>query len=295
MSLLPDVAAQPAPPSARRRGLGRRFGENAGTYTLYAALVVIVLFPLSWVILGSFKNPSEIFAYPTTFFPRDFTLSNYSDVIRRTALPTYLINTTIVTALTLVFTLTIGTIAAYGFSRWNFPFKNTILVTLLILQLIPSTVNIIPYYLMMNWFGLLNTRTALVLIYTATHVPFTIWIMKGYFDTLPRSLDEAAVIDGCSMFRVFWSIILPLSLPGLSAAGFLVFIGAWSEFLVPLVIANSRDVAVMSVGLYSFFGMDATAYHYAFAASVMSTAPVIIAYLFAQRYLISGLASGADK
>lgn len=295
MSFLPNVAERPATLSAHTGHLRRRVGEYAGTYTLYAALLLIVLFPLSWVIFGSFKNPSEIFAYPTTFFPRDFTLSNYADVIRRTALPTYLINTAIVTAFTLVFTLTIGTIAAYGFSRWNFPFKNTILVTLLILQLIPSTVNIIPYYLMMNWFGLLNTRTALVLIYTATHVPFTIWIMKGYFDTLPRSLDEAAVIDGCSMFRVFWSIILPLSLPGLSAAGFLVFIGAWSEFLVPLVIANSRDVAVMSVGLYSFFGMDATAYHYAFAASVMSTAPVVIAYLFAQRYLISGLASGADK
>jgi ABC-type glycerol-3-phosphate transport system permease component len=295
MSFLPNTVERPAPPSTGVMQLRRRVGEYAGTYVLYAALLLIVLFPLSWVILGSFKNPSEIFAYPTTFFPRDFTLSNYADVIRRTALPTYLINTAIVTALTLVFTLIIGTIAAYGFSRWNFPFKNTILVTLLILQLIPSTVNIIPYYLMMNWFGLLNTRTALVLIYTATHVPFTIWIMKGYFDTLPRSLDEAAVIDGCSMFRVFWSIILPLSLPGLSAAGFLVFIGAWSEFLVPLVIANSRDVAVMSVGLYSFFGMDATAYHYAFAASVMSTAPVVIAYLFAQRYLISGLASGADK
>ncbi|MBN9346550.1 MAG: carbohydrate ABC transporter permease [Devosia sp.] len=295
MSFLPNVAERPAPAAVRTEHLRRRIGEHAGTYTLYAALLLIVLFPLSWVILGSFKNPSEIFAYPTTFFPRDFTLSNYADVIRRTALPTYLINTAIVTAFTLVFTLVIGTIAAYGFSRWNFPFKNTILVTLLILQLIPSTVNIIPYYLMMNWFGLLNTRTALVLIYTATHVPFTIWIMKGYFDTLPRSLDEAAVIDGCSMFRVFWSIILPLSLPGLSAAGFLVFIGAWSEFLVPLVIANSRDVAVMSVGLYSFFGMDATAYHYAFAASVMSTAPVVIAYLFAQRYLISGLASGTDK
>ncbi len=294
MSFLPNVAERPAP-AAGPRHVRQRFAENAGTYTLYAALLLIVLFPLSWVILGSFKNPSEIFAYPTTFFPREFTLTNYADVIRRTALPTYLINTAIVTAFTLVFTLVIGTIAAYGFSRWNFPFKNTVLVTLLILQLIPSTVNIIPYYLMMNWFGLLNTRTALVLIYTATHVPFTIWIMKGYFDTLPRSLDEAAVIDGCSMFRAFWSIILPLSLPGLSAAGFLVFIGAWSEFLVPLVIANSRDVAVMSVGLYSFFGMDTTAYHYAFSASVMSTAPVIIAYLFAQRYLISGLASGAEK
>jgi ABC-type glycerol-3-phosphate transport system permease component len=292
---LPGNAITTARPARRRHRSRRQFAELVPVYVLYAALAFIVLFPLAWVILGSFKNPSEIFAFPTTFFPREFTLTNYADVIRRTALPTYLINTAIVTAFTLVFTLIIGTVAAYGFSRWNFPFKNTVMVTLLILQLIPSTVNIIPYYLMMNWFGLLNTRTALVLIYTATHIPFTIWIMKGYFDTLPRSLDEAAVIDGCSMFRAFISIILPLSLPGLSAAGFLVFIGSWSEFLVPLVIANSREVAVMSVGLYSFFGMDSTAYHYAFAASIMSTLPVIIAYLFAQRYLISGLASGAEK
>jgi ABC-type glycerol-3-phosphate transport system permease component len=295
MSLPLELSPRLARAGRRRRWSPRRSGELSVTYLLYAALAFVLLFPLAWVILGSFKNPSEIFAYPTTFFPRDFTLTNYADVIRRTALPTYLVNTAIVTAFTLVFTLAIGTVAAYGFSRWDFPFKNTIMVTLLILQLIPSTVNIIPYYLMMNWFGLLNTRTALVLIYTATHVPFTIWIMKGHFDTLPRSLDEAAVIDGCSMFRVFWSIILPLSVPGLSAAGFLVFIGSWSEFLVPLVIANSKDVAVMSVGLYSFFGSETTAYHYAFAASVMSTAPVILAYLFAQRYLISGLASGAEK
>ena len=142
---------------------------------------------------------------------------------------------------------------------------------------------------------LLNTHAGLIIIYTAGNVPFVIWIMKGYFDTLPRRLDEAAVIDGCSMFRVFWSIIRPLSLPGLSAAGFLTFLSAWSEFLLPLVLANSREVAVMSVGLFSFFGTDNTAYHYAFAASVMSTAPVIIAYLFAQEYLVSGLASGAEK
>ena len=295
MTLPGNAITTAPPPRRRRRRAGRQLAELVPVYVLYAALAFIVLFPLAWVILGSFKNPLEIFAFPTTFFPREFTLTNYADVIRRTALPTYLINTAIVTAFTLVFTLIIGTVAAYGFSRWNFPFKNTVMVTLLILQLIPSTVNIIPYYLMMNWFGLLNTRTALVLIYTATHIPFTIWIMKGYFDTLPRSLDEAAVIDGCSMFRAFVSIILPLSLPGLSAAGFLVFIGSWSEFLVPLVIANSREVAVMSVGLYSFFGMDSTAYHYAFAASIMSTLPVIVAYLFAQRYLISGLASGAEK
>jgi ABC-type glycerol-3-phosphate transport system permease component len=272
-----------------------RLAELTITYLLYGLLSLVVLFPLAWVLLGSFKNPGEIFAFPTTFWPRDFTFSNYADVINRTALPTYLWNTVIVTVFTLVFTLSLGTVAAYGFSRWEFPFKNTILVTLLILQLIPSTVNIVPYYMMLNSLELLNTHAGLIIIYTAGNVPFVIWIMKGYFDTLPRSLDEAAVIDGCSMFRVFWSIILPLSLPGLSAAGFLTFLSAWSEFLLPLVLANSREVAVMSVGLYSFFGMDNTAYHYAFAASVMSTAPVLIAYLFAQEYLVSGLASGAEK
>lgn len=278
-----------------RRRVPRKLAGDLVAYLLYALLALVILLPLAWVLLGSFKNPSEIFAYPTTFFPRDFTWSNYADVIRRTSLPTYLGNTAIVTLFTMVFTLGLGMLAAYGFSRWDFRFKNVVLVTLLILQLMPSTVNIIPYYLTMDALGLLNTRVALIIIYTATNIPFTIWIMKGFFDTLPRSLDEAAVIDGASSLRVFRSVIAPLSLPGLSAAGFLVFLSSWSEFLVPLVIARSRDVAVMSVGLFSFFGSDTSAYHYAFSASIMSTAPLLIAYLFAQEYLVSGLASGAEK
>lgn len=290
-----DVFQTPAANPLQRRRHWRRVRERAIVYLLYSVVATVVLLPLAWVLLGSFKAPSEIFAYPTTFFPREFTLTNFGDVMRRTSLPRYLFNTAVVTLFTLIFTLSIGMVAAYGFSRWDFALKNIILVTLLILQLMPSTVNIIPYYLTMDALGLLNTRTALILIYTATNVPFTIWIMKGFFDTLPRSLDEAAVMDGASTFRVFWSIIRPLSLPGLSAAGFLVFLASWSEFLVPLVIASSRDVAVMSVGLYSFFGMDTSAYHYAFAASVVSTAPLLVAYLFAQEYLVSGLASGAEK
>ena len=233
-------------------GRGRGSAAALGaTYSAYLPIAVVVLFPLSWVLLGSFKHPSEIFAYPTTFFPRDFTLANYADVIRRTALPSYLLNSAIVTLASLVLTLAFASVAAYGFSRWDFPFKNTLLVVLLVLQLIPSSVNIVPYYVMMNGLGLLNTRTGVVAIYTATQIPFAIWILKGFFDTLPRSLDEAALIDGCSMFRAFVTIILPLSLPGLSAAGFLLFLSAWSEFLIPLVVANARDVAVMSVGLYT--------------------------------------------
>lgn len=279
----------------KRAILGRRLFIRLGTYVMYAAVALVVLFPLSWVLLGSFKSPSEIFAFPSTIWPRIFTWANYTDVIRRTALPGYILNTAIVTGFTFLFTIIIASIAAYGFSRWDFRFKEAVMVTILVLQMLPTTVNIIPYYLMMDSVGLLNTRAALIIIYTATNIPFTIWIMKGYFDSIPRSLDEAAIIDGCSRFRVLRSVILPLSVPGIASSGFLVFLSAWSSFLVPLVIAPARDVSVMSVGIYNFFGIDSTAYNYAFAASVMSMVPVLIVYVFAQEYLISGLSSGAEK
>jgi ABC-type glycerol-3-phosphate transport system permease component len=147
----------------------------------------------------------------------------------------------------------------------------------------------------MNRLGLLNTLTALVMIYTATHIPITIWVLKGFFDTVPRTLDEAAAIDGCSKWRTFWTIIIPLSLPGLSVAGFLVFVSAWSEFLVPLVIASAKEVTVVSVGLYTFFGPDSTSFTGLFAATVVTVAPVLVGYLFAQRYLVSGLTAFAEK
>jgi ABC-type glycerol-3-phosphate transport system permease component len=264
-------------------------------YAGYLVLAAIVLFPVSWALLGSFKNASEIFQYPPRLWPRDFTFANYVDVLQRTGFANYLYNTAVVAGLTVICTLAFGAVAAYGFSRWDFKLKYPILVFLLALQLIPSTVNIIPYYMMMNSLGLLNTLTGLVIIYTATHIPFTIWVLKGFYDTIPRSLDEAGQIDGASRFRILWSVILPISVPGLAAAGFLVFLASWGEFLVPLVLANSRDTAVITVGLYSFFGVDVTAYHTLFAASTLATAPVIVVYLFAQEYFISGLTAGSEK
>jgi ABC-type glycerol-3-phosphate transport system permease component len=143
--------------------------------------------------------------------------------------------------------------------------------------------------------GLLNSHAGLVLIYTASNIPITIWLLKGFFDTVPRALDEAAAIDGCSKWRTFWTVIMPLSLPGLSVAGFLIFISCWSEFLVPLVIAPARNVAVVSVGLYAFFGPDGTAYNALFAATVITVAPVVVAYLFAQRFIVSGLTAFSER
>lgn len=269
---------------------------NRAAYIFYPVLAAAVILPLSWALFGGFKHSSELFAYPPTILPRSPTLQNFMDIFVRLEFGRYIWNTTVVALWTVLLALFFSGLAAYALSRWEFRYKDAFMIVLLGLQLIPSTVNIVPYYMIMNSLGLLNTLTALVMIYTATHIPITIWVLKGFFDTVPRSLDEAAAIDGCSKWRTYWSVIVPVSLPGISVAAFLNFVSSWSEFLVPLVVASNRDVAVASVGLFTFFGPDTpTAFTSLFAAALVTVTPVIIAYFFAQRFLISGLTAFAEK
>jgi len=264
--------------------------------TAYALLMMVVLLPLSWAFFGSLKPQSEIFAYPPSFFPKEFSLQAYIDILTRTQIPRFLVNSIVVTLVTTVLVILCASVAAYGFSRWNFRGKNVVMVGLLVCQLIPSGVTIIPYYLMMNQLNLLNTHAGLILIFTATHIPFALWIIKGQFDAIPVSLDEAAVIDGASRFRVLITVIMPVSLPGIGAAACLTFITVWAEFLIPMVLANSPETTLVSVGLYNLFGRDSTTfYNQLFAAAVLATTPVIIAYLVAQEQFISGLTGGAEK
>lgn len=275
----------------QRRPLQRFFG-----LLLYTLIVLFVMLPLSWAFFGSFKPQSEIFAYPPTFLPRDFGFSAYAEILSRSQIPTFLINSIIVTLATTVCVLIVAAIAAYGFSRWQFRYKSAIMVGLLVCQLIPSGVTIIPYYVMMNQLHLLNTLSGLVLVFTATHIPFALWILKGHFDTVPTTLDEAAIIDGASRFRILWTVIIPVSVPGIGAAACLTFITVWAEFLVPMVLANAPETTLVSVGLYNLFGRDSTTfYNQLFAAAALATAPVIIAYLIAQEQFISGLTGGAEK
>jgi ABC-type glycerol-3-phosphate transport system permease component len=255
-----------------------------------------VLLPLSWVLLASFKHPTEIFTYPPTIFPHRFTLQNYVEVLSRTEMVRYLINTFVVAVLSTLLTLGLSAPAAYGFSYHQFKLKYALLVAMLGIQLIPGSVNIIPYYIMMSKMGLLNTLVGLILIYASIRAPFSIWILKAHFDSLPSSLADAARVDGCSGGRILWSIILPLSLPGLGAAGFLSLLFSWGQFLLPLVIASSRQTMVVGVGLYSFFGVEGNVYyHHLFAASMLTIAPLLIAYLVAQETFVAGLTRGAVK
>jgi ABC-type glycerol-3-phosphate transport system permease component len=263
---------------------------------LYAMIVLVVMLPLSWALFGSMKPQSEIFSYPPSLLPKEFSLQAYVDILNRTHIPRFLINSIVVTLATTVLVVIFASIAAYGFSRWDFRGKNVTMVGLLVFQLIPSGVTIIPYYLMMNQLNLLNTHAGLILVFTATHIPFAMWIIKGQFDSIPTALDEAAIIDGASRLRVLTTVVMPISLPGIGAAACLTFITVWAEFLVPMVLANSPETTLVSVGLYNLFGRDSTTfYNQLFAAAVLATTPVIIAYLVAQEQFISGLTGGAEK
>jgi ABC-type glycerol-3-phosphate transport system permease component len=279
----------------RRRARGP-LAPTRTAYLFYPLLAAAILLPLSWALCGGFKNPNELFTYPPTIWPRSPTLQNFVDIFTRLDFGHYIANSVIVSVFTILLTLFFGGLSAYALSRWDFQHKDVLMIVLLGLQLIPSTVNIVPYYMIMNQLGLLNTLAALVMIYTATHIPITIWVLKAFFDTVPRSLDEAAAIDGCSKWRTFWSVIMPLSLPGMSVAGFLIFVSAWSEFLVPLVIAGNKDVAVASVGMFTFFGPDQpTAYTSLLAAALITVSPVVVGYFFAQRFIVSGLTAFSEK
>jgi ABC-type glycerol-3-phosphate transport system permease component len=262
----------------------------------YLLILLFAILPLSWALVGSLRPNSELFAFPPKLLPSALDLGAYVQVITRTKIPYFLFNSIVVTMITTVAVLLVASIAAYGFSRWDFRFKNVTMIGLLVCQLIPAGVTIIPYYLMMNQLGLLNTHAGLILVFTATHVPFAMWIMKGHFDSIPRALDEAAIIDGANRFQILWTVILPISLPGLGAAGCLTFITVWAEFLVPLVLASSPETTLVSVGLFNMFGRDSsTFYNQLFAAATLATAPVLIAYLVAQEQFIAGLSQGAEK
>ncbi len=273
-----------------------RWGFKLAIYFTYFVIAVVVLFPLSWVVVSAFKTDTELFRYPVKFFPQTPTLDSLVHVFLRTEMPRYLKNTIVVCLSATALTLAFAAPAAYGFSKYKFRMKYPLLIAMLGLQLIPGTVNIIPYYIMMSKIGLLNTLSGLILVFGAGGIPFAVWILKSFFDSLPDSLIEAARVDGASNFRTFSSIMLPLSLPGLGAAGFLRFFADWSAFMLPFVIAGAKKTMVASVGLYNYFGVDAVfELNKVFAASIVAFFPIVVMYFLTQETFIAGLVKGSEK
>ena len=276
----------------------RRKRSTAATALLVLLICLFAVFPFLWMISTSFKPSEEIYKAPT-LLPENPTLAGYRETLtqntRNFDFMRWALNSAILSVCTTLFSLTISTLGGYGMSRFRFRGRGALGYVILFTQMLPGSLLILPLYIIMMNLGLLNSLVGLTLAYTTFAVPFCTWMMKGYFDTIPPSLDEAAMVDGGSRLMVFFKVVLPLTGPGLAATGIFSFIAGWNEYLFASQFAQSYDKWTLPVGIASFSGQYTTNWAALMAGSVLITLPVVIIFLVLQRSLVSGMTAGAVK
>lgn len=258
-------------------------------------VAIIVIYPLSWIIGTSF-NPSNSISRISPI-PQNATLANYVRLIQNTNYIQWFLNTTYVAVLTAVFSMLIHTVMAYVFARFKFKGKKFGLLSIMLLQVFPSFMAVTAFYMMALTFNMLNNINMLVLIYVGASIPTNLWLIKGNLMNLPKSIEEAAYIDGATKFQVFTKIILPLSLPIMSFVALTSFMGPWMDYMIPRFLINKSGSMTVALGLYDMVTLQTDKYDFtAFCAgAVLIAVPIALLYFIGQKYLIAGLSSGANK
>lgn len=277
------------------RKKARFSGTSALRATAIGLALVFALIPIYWTINTSLKGIGEVVSYPPTWFPTQATLDNWIGVIFGSTFPREILNSVILGLGTIVIVLALGVHAGYAAARHSFRGKQTVLLILLMSTMIPGVVTIIPQYFLAVQFGLFDTYTLLLLVFSAWQLPMVVWIMKGFFEGLPRELEEAARVDGCSRLRAFYTVILPLSWPGLAASAIIVFVWVWNEFIIGLTLSQSPHVRPLTVGIYSFVGETGIDWGRITAGAAIALIPVAIFFMISQRKFVEGLTSGSTK
>ncbi|EJT06533.1 binding-protein-dependent transport systems inner membrane component [Rhizobium sp. CCGE 510] len=272
-----------------------RFAKDLITVVLGIGLLLILAFPFIWVVLISFRPDKEIFTRTFQLFT-SVTLENYYTLLQNSPFPNYLRNSLVVCTISTVAAVTISLITAYGFSRnGDFRGRGLLLILVICTQLFPYVILITPLYSMFFAVGLINNPLSLVLSYTAMNLPFAIYLLLGYLDTIPQDLDEAAKLDGASTIQIIFKIILPIAWPGVVTVAVNAFVSAWDEFLFALTLMTADENKTVPVGLAGFFGEYTTQWNLVMTASVISTLPTLVLFMLLQRKLVSDLAAGAVK
>ncbi|MEM6428586.1 MAG: carbohydrate ABC transporter permease [Deinococcota bacterium] len=267
--------------------------------SVHSALImccVLALFPLLWTFITSITPRELVYQWPPQFIPDNITFDAYARALGKTDLPRNFLNSLLVTTATVLGSLLIGSMAAFRFARGTFPGKNIILLFFIATIMVPGLSNIIPLYIIMRELSLLNTYLSLILVYIAGAMPLTVWLLKGFIESIPKELDESALLDGASKFQVFRFVILPLIGPGMAAAAVITFINSWNEFLLALTFIQSPEKRTLQPGIQLFVGYyESTEWTLIAAATLIACIPVIILFIFLQRSLIAGLTAGAVK
>ena len=267
-------------------------------YAICVGLLILFLFPIAWSFITSIKPPSEAAAIPPTGLPSRITWENYQKLNEfGVGAGRYLFNSVSVSIMTVLGTIVLSTLAGYGFSRFDFPIKSLLFVMILATLMIPFQTILTPLFLILGKLGLQNTLPGLALVYITFQLPFGVFVMRNSFDTVPRELEEAALLDGCSSVSLLYRVMLPIVLPGIITAGIYAFLNAWNEFLAALIFMNQEKMFTFPIlinsinnGLYGAVDWGALQ-----AGVTISILPSMLLFLLLQRYYIQGLTGGSVK
>lgn len=277
--------------------MNRRAAAKAKLSISYALLVLlscISLFPAFWIIMSSLKTGSSLFS--ETLIPREFTLEHYRNLFQNTRYPLWFMNTLKIAALSTVLGTFLLLLSSYAISRYRFAGRKATLSTLLVLQMFPGFMAMIAIYVLLNTMNLLNSHWALVLVYSSGAIITNVFVAKGFFDTIPRSLEDAARIDGASHMKLFFFIMIPLSRPMLTYASLMIFNGSFVDFIFADLVLRTEEQRTLAVGLYQMVSQrNSTEFTLFAAGAVLVALPVTLLFMFLQRFLVEGLTAGASK
>jgi len=266
-------------------------------------ILIYALFPVFWVAITSLKTHNELYAIPIKYFPENPTLQSYKEIFLKgywsgQALlwHQYLLNSAFVAGISTFFVILFGSMAGYAFSRFRFRGDRALLSILVLTRMLPGPALMVPIYVMITNYGLRDTLWGLILVHSAFGLPLTTWLCAGFFKSIPKEVEEAAIVDGCSRLKALWHVVIPLAFIGIISVGTYHFIGSWSEFAFASILIESQKIRTAPVGLGDFiFLFGASYFNRVGAAAVTMAIPITILFLFAQRHFVRGFLAGAVK
>jgi ABC-type glycerol-3-phosphate transport system permease component len=264
-------------------------------YGLLTIAAVLLVFPFIYMLSTSFKARSFVLDFPPTLIPKDPTLGNYTEALGTADFARYFLNSAAVAIASTFLIVLLSSMMAYAFTKFQFPGRRILLSAIIVGLTIPTMMLIIPQFLLARDLHLLNSLPGLVPFYVGTALAFNTFLLSGFFQTLPKELDEAMLIDGAGPWRRYWNLALPLSKPALATCAIFAFLGSWDEFAWALTVLNDTDVRTLPIAIALFQGQHSTSWGLVFAASIIAIVPVMVLYIVFQRYFVSGITTGAIK
>ena len=274
----------------------RTFGQSLLLYLAVILTLGLILFPIYWLFITAISTSAELSALPPSFWPADAQWQTFSGVWASRPIPLWLLNSTLAALGSVALSMVVSVLAGYSLSRYHVRGSHSLGLFILTAKMLPATLLVIPLFAVFRNLGLIGSMWTLVIAHSTLIVPFATWMLKGYFDTIPRELEQAAMVDGCSPLGAMWRVVLPIATPGLAATALYAFVLSWADYAYARTfLVNAPDNWTANLGITTMKGEYVTDWNEISAAAVFVAIPVMIIYLFLERYLVGGLTAGAEK